>query len=237
MIDPNYVDPTKGLPLNPNVCALSEQYPIAGFCGPYGVGKDHALTSLGYKSTSRIAGPLYELVETMAGARVNKAAPGWRDTLCKVGAWGRGEVSEEYPMTAERLVFQKFVRNHVAGYSAFGSSPDFWLGTAMDVARLNAHLHQNTGIPDVRYPNELEAVTRAGWPVFFVACRLETLYARRTAMGYAINSGERSERLANDIFARTVISKLQPPEVGITVLWSDEPDSCPKFATPMFLKS
>lgn len=231
----DYVDPTRHLALASNVPKIAALNPVAGFAGPFGVGKDHAIEAAGYASKSRIAGPLYELVEILTRQRVDKAAPGWRDTLCKVGAWGRGEISEDYPMTAERAQFIHYVRK-LAGYEDFGRAASFWLDRSIELAKFQVGTHGSTAFPDVRYPNEMEAVLAAGWPVYFVACRQETLFKRRTAMGYPINSTERSERLANDLFARVVLSKLRPEIEGVTVLWSDEPDSCPPFAIPMFTK-
>lgn len=231
-----YKEPTKDLPLNPELAGIREKHPIAAFVGPYGIGKDHALKFMGYGSTTRIAGPLYDVVERLYGAPVDKALPGWRKTLCAVGAWGRGEVSDYYPITPERIAATYVIR-HSLGFTGFGTTPEYWLRTAMENAKDSAELHGSTAFPDVRYPNELEAVVASGYLVFILACRPGTLAARRASLGYPDNTQERSERMANDFFARVTVSGLAPEVTGSCVLWSDTPETCPPFATCLFARA
>lgn len=227
-------EPTEGLAVNP-VLKAAPWPRAAAFVGPLGIGKDHAATTLGFNNIVKMAGALYEIVERMWGQRVDKALPGWRETLCKVGAWGRGEVTSEYPVTPERLMFVAGARAR-AGYEDFGRANTFWLDRAFAGAQGVLAASKQVGITDIRYPNELDRALELRFEVYFVACRPWVLDARRQRLGYALhNVGDQSERMANEWYQRVTIARL-PLQTGVRVLWSDTPESCPDFALPLFVR-
>lgn len=230
-------EPTKCLRLNPDLVpepGVERRRRSAAFIGPLGIGKDHAAGSLGFKQIVKIAGSLYKIVEDLWGDRVDKRLAGWRETLCKVGAWGRGEVTPDYPVTPERLLLVRHAREH--GYPGFGRSKGFWLDEAFERFESALYLNGEAAITDIRYPNELDRALEEEVPVWFVACRPWVLDARRQRSGYALhNVGDASERMANEFYQRVTISRL-PLQSSVRVLWSDTPESCPDFATPLFLR-
>ena len=227
-------EPTACLRVNPALLERGAGRRAAAFIGPLGIGKDHAAQTLGFTEIVKFAGSLYRIVEDLWGASVDKKLPGWRETLCKVGAWGRGEVTSEYPVSPERLLLVNYARDH--GYPGFGRSREFWIEEAFERLESMLYAHGEAAITDVRYVNELDRCVSEGVSVWFVACRPWVLDARRQRCGYQLhNVGDQSERMANEFFQRVTIAKL-PLQKAVRVLWSDTPETCPDFATPLFVR-
>lgn len=238
-------EPTALLNVNPETRGLAFRGAgasrLAAFVGPYGVGKDHAAEAMGFTQVVKFAGPLYRLAEELAGRKVDKSEPGWRKTLCQLGAWGRGEVTEEWPMTAERALLCYVVRNLDAlpgfgDFHGFGTSPNFWRDRAISTALNVAHNYGHVAITDARYPNEIDECLANDFMVYFVACRTTTLEGRRQRLGYPLRSSDQSEKVANDLFTRVTIDARAPEDPLIRVLWSDTPETCPGFAIPLFVR-
>ncbi len=167
-----------------------------GLGGPYGVGKDFVATEhLPGRVRTKVAAPLYELACAALGPSFSKQGPGGRETLQRLGAWGRGEVSDVHPWSAERAAAVLSLRT-IAGFGAFGTTPDFWLDQF--TASVRKHVLADTVCTDLRFANEARAFVRDLGPALMVLCSDEDLTARREAMRYPVSSGDPSEHLANN---------------------------------------
>src|SRR4051812_18700276 len=71
-------------------------------------GKDYVANQCGYTVVG-FADPIYALVKVLLGTS-DKNIPGVRRMLQLVGQWGRGIVSEEYPLTLERASTTKWIK-------------------------------------------------------------------------------------------------------------------------------
>lgn len=169
-----------------------------GFLGPAGVGKDHLARNLcGSARVVKVAAPLYELAELLTGYSVDKAEPGARALLQRLGAWGRGDVNADHPWSAERAVAVYTIRE-LLGLAEFGECSDYWAG------RFDRYLTDAAAIDgsdfvctDIRFMEEV-AVWRKRGPVYAVLASRATLAARRAALGYGSGPmSDASERLAN----------------------------------------
>lgn len=216
-----------------------KRYPRAGFIGQFATGKDTTATLLGYPWIVKFASPLYALARQLFPG-FDKGSPGGRKLLQTLGAWGRGEVSNDYPLTVERGLALEWVREQIQGrfllprWGAYGTSSDFWRDIALDVL-------ENDSLPaavtDARYPNEVEGLwERFQAPTFLVVCHPDTLAARRRGLGYeARDANDSSERLVNNLVATLnegpsgfdILRSL--PWFG-GVIWADNWQTCPPYA-------
>ena len=169
-----------------------------GLGGPYGVGKDYVAKQwLPGRATVKVAAPLYRLA-CLALPGFDKMDPGGRETLQRLGAWGRGEVSGFHPWSAERAAAVIAFRA-LKGYEGFGSSPDFWLN--LFVRGVQAFNLTDTVCTDLRFENEARTFNRELGPALMVLCSHDTLTTRREALGYTLRSDDPSERCANRVMA------------------------------------
>jgi len=86
---------------------------VAALIAPARSGKDHCLAAGGFSVVS-LSHPLDELIRGAAG-EIDRTAPGYRRTQQLYGQWGRGYVSEEYPITTERVAWLRWVGDTDSG--------------------------------------------------------------------------------------------------------------------------
>lgn len=219
-----------------------ERYPRAGFIGQFAAGKDTTAHMLGYPWVVKFASPLYMLAQRLFPT-FQKSDPGGRKLLQTLGAWGRGEVSNEYPLTVERGLASEWVKSQLRvdelllpaiRWSAFGTTPHFWRDAALDTME---GVTLPTAVTDVRFLNEAEGLwDRFKAPSFLVLCRSETLAERRRALGYeGRDANDPSERLAASLVASVKEGSTGHdlmcsfPWFG-GVLWADTWGTCPPCA-------
>ena len=219
--------------------AFRKRYPRAGFIGQFATGKDTTAELLGYPWIVKFASPLYALARQLFPS-FEKGSPGGRKLLQTLGAWGRGIVSEEYPLTVERGLALDWVLEQVrrrfllSGWSAYGTSSDFWRDIALDSME---GISVETAVTDARFTNEVEGLwKRFQAPTFLVVCHPDTLAARRRGLGYAArDANDSSEQLANSL-----VATLNEGPSGFDVLrsfpwfggviWADNWQTCPPYA-------
>lgn len=194
--------------------------------GRLGAGKDTVLKSIG-RTIFGFADPLYMLQQSFFGSR-DKSLPGAREFLQKVGQWGRGTISPQYPITPERAIFVSLVAamgdnlGSEVNWAAYGKSDTIWLDALVSrTAGLD-----NIGVSNVRFRNEREALVGAGFTHYHVMCSPQTLSARHKAQGIAPGSvvlTDLSEHMAIglDKAALDLVKKF-PTGPKLRVIWSDE---------------
>lgn len=221
--------------------AFREAFPRVAFIAPFATGKDHAAEVLGYTSIAKFAAPLYRLSE-LIWPGFQKSMPGGRKFLQQLGAAGRGQIDENYPVTMERALIRQYVESFIRReeldekWRAFGF-PGFWIDRALESL---AKRPTPWALTDARYPNEVQALRSSGTAVFFVGCNALTLIERRKKGGYATDGAEKdsSEALANRIAERVWSENFDinhvTAEFGLTgVIWSDDLKRCPEGAWPL----
>jgi hypothetical protein len=167
---------------------------ILALCGVHGVGKDYVLKKLGY-SIYGFADPMYVVAEHFLGTS-DKSEPGVRRFLQTMGQWGRGVVSEQYPLTLERAKFtqsllkgtepsERQLRDKLVNRGVqmrLWGTPECW-STAL-VTRLRGALAARPpatrlGISNVRFLNEIEALGPLSPELWFVHAPSDEIKARR----------------------------------------------------------
>lgn len=229
----------------PPVAKAPADFSRVFYTGRIGVGKDHVAAATGAKIFG-FADPLYYLVKHFFGvdvtATANKNLPGVRACLQTFGQWGRGEMTEQYPLTAARACFVTMIRS-LAGadildssfgvdWAAYGSDKNVWLNAC--VARVNAYRIENPGarvaITNVRFENEFKALQEQGWIHFHVMCSPAVWKDRLAKRGLAIDSPalkDLSERLAA-FLDQDVTKKISGSKGGhrLHAIWNDD-TKCP----------
>lgn len=195
------------------------------------VGKDHVLKALGYQIHG-FAEPLYALQKYFFGTD-DKTVPGARKFLQMVGQWGRGQVDNAYPISAQRASFTTIVRGLGQNgqfdkslgvrWEHFGQDPDLWLNAFL--TRHSVAPAGRNAVSNVRFSNELNGLTTAGWIHFHVMCSPATWAKRLKEVGLTPSSPEvndTSEQLAvvmdRDSMQRV---RLKPQGPKLRVIWND----------------
>lgn len=134
--------------------------------GALASGKDTTALKLRYFPIG-FADPIYEL----CGWR-DKTLPGARETMQRIGQWGRGVVSNQYPITVERRLWAEYMSEWVEDHKVWGlraseyGTPDFWLN-----GLFRRHLPaEKAAITNVRFDNERARAIDEGWQVVLVVC-------------------------------------------------------------------
>ena len=222
------------------------------FTGRLGTGKDYVAKALGAKVIS-FAEPLYAIASALFGITVTSTEgrdiPGVRGFLQAVGQWGRGVVTPEYPLTAERALFVQAIRAGGADrfghpevkWADFGTDPNIWLNAAL--ARAEADEAPILAISNVRFLNEFEALQNAGWKGFHVMTSAKSWTERLAAQGLKPDAPQLkdvSEQLAAKLDA-SVIKQVSAQKTGATLrcIWSDStvPPSTRLHTIESFLRS
>jgi len=210
------------------------------------VGKDFILRNLGFQIHG-FAEPLYALQEYFFGT-ADKSAPGARKFLQMVGQWGRGQVDAAYPISAQRATFTTIIRGLGMNkqfpaelgvdWSKFGKSADLWLNAFVTrTANLASELGRHA-VSNVRFHNEYEGLTAAGWTHFHVMCSPATWAKRLKEGGLTPQSPEvrdTSEALAAQMDTDSLQrAKLKPQGPKLRVIWNDPEvrSPSPRFYNP-----
>jgi hypothetical protein len=204
------------------------------YTGLIGAGKDYiaeqtAATIFGF------ADPLYHLAEYFFGITVNsnegKDIPGIRAFLQAAGQWGRGEVSEQYPLTPARACFVVMVRSlgeigrfdskYCINWAEYGKNKDIWLdGVNRRVTSfLESDSAARVAITNVRFSNEFKRLQELGWTHYHVMCSPESRAKRVKTVG---NPKDVSEALATALNSNvTKQISAQPKGSKLRVIWND----------------
>lgn len=191
--------------------------------GRLNAGKDTFLTKIG-RTIHGFADPLYAIQKAFFGTD-DKKAPGARAFLQQVGQWGRGTVTDKYPLTAERAVFTTLIQAMGAqlgfdvDWASFGKTDAIWVNALIErTAGID-----NIGISNVRFKNEREALTAAGFTHYHVMASPQTLAARWKAAGIPPNSPaltDISEQMAIAL-DKAALDAGRKPGGKLRVIWSD----------------
>ncbi len=203
-----------------------------GLIGPAGVGKDTTAERIEYAPV-KFARPLYEMAERISDTCLpvdhiifEKSMPGGRQFLQQLGAWGRGEVSEQHPWSIQRAFLVDWIRHTFD--LAFGGGPEYWVDQFKASVKLRLMAQEKLACTDMRYTNEVDTLVEMGGIPCVIACRPESLRNRREFLGYTEASlTDSSEQLARILYGQ-VLQGFQPE--GYEVIWADTEDSCPEFA-------
>ena len=192
--------------------------------GRLAVGKDTFLNKIG-RPIQGFADPLYAIQKAFFGTD-DKKAPGARAFLQQVGQWGRGTVTDKYPITAERAVFVTLIAamgeslGFDVDWKAFGKTDSIWVDALISRTAALDRL----GVSNVRFKNEREALTDAGFTHFHVMCSPQTLAARHAAAGIPANSPtltDISEQMAISL-DKAALDAGSKPGNKLRVIWSDD---------------
>lgn len=199
------------------------------------VGKDFILKSLGYQIHG-FADPLYALQKYFFGTD-DKTVLGARKFLQTVGQWGRGQVDANYPLTATRATFTTIIRglgqngslpkSLGVDWSRFGLDPDLWLNAFLTRMNTQPEGLGRHAVSNVRFNNEHEGLSNAGWTHFHVMCSPQT-WAKRLKEGggnltpQSPEVKDFSEQLAAGLDADSLKrAKLKPQGPKLRVIWND----------------
>jgi hypothetical protein len=164
--------------IEPSVPSLDDDGVV--LTGRRRAGKDHVAETNGYVIYG-FADPMYDLAEHFIGSS-DKEKPGVLDFIYRIGAWGRGDVNEEYPLTPERKRITEDIRETATQFTSIGSAtqwqsfgkyPSFW--TQILENRIRQSDEDRIAVTNARFPNELRRMCKnAGLNHYHVMCAEET---------------------------------------------------------------
>lgn len=187
-------------------------------------GKDFVAEHSGH-TVYGFADPMYRLAEHFLGT-TDKSLPGVRRFLQKIGAWGRGEVSEDYPVTVERRKMVEELRTRGHEITGMGSKetwkyyavrpdeaaqedgpsvgPDlgeFWIELLAE--RIERAPEDRIAITNGRFPNEIRYfLGQMDFTHFHVMCSQETRKERLEERGETLDpeaEADVTEQLAAEL--------------------------------------
>lgn len=207
-------------------------------------GKDFVAINIRHSRVISLAEPLYALARKFFGTD-DKAAPGIRDFLIKVGTWGRGDYTDDFPATPERALFTSAIRpwghewlRHADGYlvawSKFGEDRDIWLNAAARRAEhaLQKSLHCVPCIVNARFDNELSFFEgKKDWLRAHVVCSPGEARRRFERLGERPPpAGAPSEEYARRINSMIYEGKHDQLPKDLLIVWNDpSPSPSPGF--------
>lgn len=220
------------------------------YTGLIGAGKDFVAEATG-AIIFGFAEPLYHLAEYFFGVTVNakegKQLPGVRQFLQVAGAWGRAEVTEQYPLTPARACFISMIRSlgeanrfdpkYEVDWSSYGRNKDIWLNATNN--RVEDFIAKNPGvrvaITNVRFQNEYKKMQELGWSHIHIMCAPETRLKRVTVGADSKDASEKLAAFLNNDVTRQI--SAQPNGVKLRAIWNDSvPAPSPRLYTvPEFL--
>lgn len=179
--------------------------PVIGFTGCICAGKDYVASLAGLERAS-MAEPLYKLSELFwdLGASARGQKPdGLREFWQKVGQWGKGIISAQYPLTPERAAFEEHVRNTAAAsllrrfgsdyavdWSSYGRNPAIWANALIERLSLRCTPGKRHGVTNLRFPVEINPFVKNDWPVVHVTASPATLRQRQMNQGVRPEAAE-----------------------------------------------
>jgi hypothetical protein len=223
--------------------AVVDRVPLAPqrrifFTGRMKVGKDYCATAAQARAFG-LAEPLYALLKAFFGID-NKDAYGAREFLQTLGQWGRGLVTADYPITAERAALTALIRASktlppelCVEWSKFGFDADIWINALLKRSEpiISKEPDRRYAVTNVRFDNELKALQGAGWEHWHVMCSDETRNARLRQAG--LDPAGNAQRDASEHIARafdaSVVKNIKTKQRGsmLRCIWSDDRVPCP----------
>lgn len=210
------------------------------FTGRLKSGKDYAATAAGAEIIS-FAAPLYAIASyyfhVEISATVGKDLPGVREFLQTIGQWGRGAVSEKYPLNVTRALFiTRIVRGRPSNdfgfpevdWATYGSNNNIWLDAAL--VRANKTLAASPGarvaITNCRFDHEFKRLQSDGFQHWHSLCSPKTWTARLLVEKLTPESPQvrdLSEQLAANLDAN-VVKQLSAQKNGpkLRAIWNDD---------------
>jgi len=125
-----------------------------------------------------------------------------------IGAWGRGEISKEFPLTPERTRMKNEIKaygHHMtrgmgksSDWASFGEDNEFWIDILL------SRMKDKSGkiaVPNARFPNEVNRLcTGRGFDHFHVMCSHKTRRKRHEEEGEEMDDGiPPTERFAAEL--------------------------------------
>ena len=195
VVNPPAAPPAPAPAPTPEAVAAPAPMQVA-FTGRMKAGKDY----LAERINGRVFGfadPLYRLLTFFFGT-TNKDAFGGRQFMQRVGQWGRGDLTEETPVSVERASFCEMIRRlgetadflndpvlSAVDWKRFGHDNRIWLDALLK--RVNAFRAVEPGrrvvVTNVRFPNERDALRAAGWQIWHVMAAPSTIRQRLEKAG------------------------------------------------------
>jgi len=173
-------------------------------------GKDWVISECGRRPIS-LAAPIEDLAKNILSPDytlpITKATPGYRRVLQLWGQWGRGLISEEYPLTPERLAWLDLVRrNHIPWMTRhclrepkFGQ-PSFWIDGAVRRTSFG------NAISNLRWPSDVAGVP-VHWPVLLVIREPDAHADSMTSGGERVDVwADQSELMARTLQSMMLVS-------------------------------
>lgn len=197
------------------------------FTGRIGVGKDFLASAIG-ATVFGFADPLYALAARLFGVPVSadaasKSTPGIRETLQRIGQYGRGTVNAQYPLTLERALLVEYLRklgpevDTAVAWDEFGSNPEIWLEACLRrVADADPLL---AVVTNVRFENEFRGLTTTGWVGYHVMASDATLVQRGVKF-VSTAANDVSEQLAIKL-DKSALQAARQSGNRLRVIWSD----------------
>jgi len=208
------------------------------FTGRMKAGKDYCASAAGAKVFG-FAEPLYALLKIFF-ATSDKDAYGAREFLQCIGQWGRGTITEDYPISPARAALSALIRSAktmppelCVDWSKFGLDEAIWAEALLN--RISPIISKEPGrryaITGIRFENELRILKDAGWQHWHVMCSDETRNQRLRAAGLDPDGHAQqdlSERVARS-FDASVRKHSQQKQRGsmLRCIWDDEKAPCP----------
>jgi hypothetical protein len=195
------------------------------------VGKDHVAENCG-GTIIGFADPFYVIAEYMTGFdRTHKdTVPGLRELYQKIGQWGRGDLTKEYPITPERALFTAWVKSGDAAklvpgvdWSLWGKG-NIWIDYVM--RRAEEDPANRIFTTNCRFKLEYDTFLEASWDHWHVMCSRETYEERLRAVNMTLADPrikDVSEQLA-DALDKAVVAAIKNQPVGpkLKVIWNDQ---------------
>lgn len=191
------------------------------FSGRLRSGKDHVAGQMGLPVFG-FADPIYLLTEAWIGSQ-DKSRPGVRRAMQRIGAWGRGLVSNEYPLTAERRRFCEWAQVHGPNITGVGTGHDWanfgtdWQEGFEEFPPYNKgefwiHLlkkrtadKEELAITNGRFPNEIKAFARTEKPK---GVHIHVMCSEKTRKSRVIASGEEWDPYAENDTTEQMAAQL-----------------------------
>lgn len=190
------------------------------FSGLLKAGKDWVAQQAGFPIYG-FADPMYLLSEHYIGTG-DKSVPGVRRFLQDIGAWGRNYISEQHPLTVERMRIIREIRQYVGRLACpqypmidwrdFGYDETFWIKT------LQVRIHGLKGraaVVNYRFDNERQMLSDEGFESYLVLCSEQTRKERIE------QSGEIYDSSTLDNITEKYSQRLKDELPHDRIIWND----------------
>lgn len=212
------------------------------YTGLSGAGKDYIAQQTG-ATILRMSEPLHYLAEYFFVSTVNDA-PGVQQFLQAADHWGRGDVSEQFPLTPARACFVSMIRSlGEAGrfdgslevdWATYGRDKNIWLWAIH--ARVEKHGNARFAMTAIESTHDFKRLSELGWTHFHVMCSPETR-SKRMVPGHKPTVADALASALNADVTKRI--SAQPRGAKLRVIWNDTvPSPSPRlYSVAEFLAS